>query len=483
MPTPSAAAGDDGSAPPAPTILVVDDERNIRRTLDLVLRGEGYQVLVAPDAEQAVLMLEGGECRVDLAILDVNLPGMSGLDLLTTLRADAATREVPVIVISGSAGREDAAQAIRRGADDFFEKPLNRERVLVSVANALEARRLARDLAALSATTPSRYEMVGQSAVMRALFAAIEGVAPSRAGILITGETGTGKELVSRAIHRLSARAQGPFVKINCAALPPHLIDDELFGHERGAFTGAEGRKIGLFEHAHGGTILLDEIGEMDASAQAKVLRVFDVGEVRRAGSTRALRIDVRVLAATNRDLRAAAKSGRFREDLYFRLAVIPLHCPPLRERTEDIRALADAFLAAFCRENGFREKTFDPLTYAALERRAFPGNVRELKNLVERAAILAGDVLTADLLPDDPDADPFDDEAIPPTVRPRPAVTPDGPHRPTLLEVRERAEREYMLEVLASVDWNVSQAARVLGIERTNLNKRIRRFGIARPG
>ncbi len=478
---PSDAAGDDGRAPPAATILVVDDERNIRRTLDLVLRGEGYQVLVAPDAEQAVLMLEGGECRVDLAILDVNLPGMSGLDLLTHLREDAATREVPVIVISGSAGREDAAKAIQRGAVDFFEKPIQRERVLVSVGNALASRRLARDLEALSATA-SRYEMVGQSAVMRALFRAIEGVAPSRAGILITGETGTGKELVSRAIHRLSDRAHGPFVKINCAALPPHLIEDELFGHERGAFTGAEQRKIGVFEQAHGGTILLDEIGAMDAAAQVKVLRVVDLGEVRRTGGTRPLRVDVRVLASTNEDLRRAVKSGRFREDLYFRLAVVPLHCPPLRERREDVRPLADAFLAAFCRESGFREKTIDPAAHAALARRAFPGNVRELKNLVERAAILAGDVLTVDLLPEDPDADPFDDDAIPPTVRPPPAAPPERT-RPTLLEVRERAERQYVIEVLESLAWNVSQAARVLGLERTNLNKRIRKLGITKPG
>jgi two-component system, NtrC family, nitrogen regulation response regulator NtrX len=484
MPTPSDAPG----APAAPTILVVDDERNIRRTLDLVLSGAGYQVLTAPDAEEARLMLDSGEHRVDLAIVDINLPGMSGLDLLARLREDAATRVLPVIVISGSAGREDAAQAIRLGAGDFFEKPLNRERVLVSVANALEVRRLARDLAALSASVESRYEMVGQSAVMRALFAAIESVAPSRAGILITGETGTGKELVSRAIHRLSARAQGPFVKINCAALPAHLIESELFGHERGAFTGADARKLGLFEHAHGGTILLDEIGEMDAAAQAKVLRVVELGEVRRTGGTGPVRVDVRVVAATNQDLRGAVKSGRFREDLYFRLAVIPLHCPPLRERAGDLGLLAEAFLAAFCRENGFRNKSIDPGMIAALGRRTFPGNVRELKNLVERAAILAGDVLTADLLPEDPHADPFDDEdEVPPTIRPvrPPPAARDAAEtgqRPTLMEYRERMERAYMLEVLESLDWNVSQAARVLGVERTNFSKRIRKYGITRP-
>jgi two-component system, NtrC family, nitrogen regulation response regulator NtrX len=487
----------------APTILVVDDERNIRRTLDLVLRGEGYLVAEAESAEQALALIESGQSPVDLAIIDIMLPGMSGLELLGRLRQDDATRELPVIVISGHATVHDAVTAIKAGAGDFFEKPLNRERILVSVRNTLQASQLAREVASLHAEIEARYEMIGQSPAMQKLYNEIDRVAPTKASVLITGESGTGKELISRAIHRLSARTKGPFVKVNCAAIPRELIESELFGHERGAFTGAQSRKRGFFEQAHGGTLFLDEIGDMDGAAQAKVLRALQSGEISRLGSEHTLHVDARVLAATNKDLAREVAAGRFREDLFFRLAVFPLRSPALRERMEDIRALADAFIASFCKENGLKNKTIDPAVYGALERRSFPGNVRELKNVIERAAILSGDFVTIADLPEDPHASPFDDDAgepqdSPETVRtsqpsisegwrasssPAPSPPADDPGKPrlTLKEHRDRSERRYIVEVLASLDWNISRASIILGVERTNLHKKIRAYGIKR--
>jgi DNA-binding NtrC family response regulator len=504
--SPPPGAGADGSPGGAeagvePTILVVDDERNIRRTLGLVLSGEGYRVAEAESAEQALTLLESGRTPVDLAIIDIMLPGMSGLDLLARLRQDDSTRELPVIVISGHATVHDAVQAIKAGAGDFFEKPLNRERILVSVKNTLKTSQLAREVATLHAEIEARYEMIGQSPAMQKIYNDIDRVAPTKASVLITGESGTGKELLSRAIHRLSARADAPFVKVNCAAIPRELIESELFGHERGAFTGAQARKRGFFEQAHGGTLFLDEIGDMDYAAQAKVLRALQSGEISRLGSEHTLFVDVRVLAATNKDLGREVASGRFREDLFFRLAVFPLRSPALRERMEDIRALADAFIAAFCKENGLKNKTIDPAVYPALERRSFPGNVRELKNVIERAAILSGDTVTIADLPEDPHASPFDDdEATPETIRatiPTPQPTPAAPDRTpaapearisssseprlTLKEYRDRAERHYLIEVLASLEWNISRAAIILGVERTNLHKKIRAYGIKR--
>jgi DNA-binding NtrC family response regulator len=495
MAAPRAPAGDAArDAGAHPTILVVDDEKNIRRTLGLVLQGEGFHVTEAETAEQALAVLQKGARPVDLAIVDLMLPAMSGLELLERVRADEATRELPVVVISGHATVHDAVKAIKLGARDFFEKPLNRERVLVSVRNALTAHQLAREVRDLSAAVQARYEMIGQSPPMQRLYKEIDRVAPTKASVLITGESGTGKELISRAIHRLSPRAKGPFVKVNCAAIPRELIESELFGHERGAFTGAEAKKRGFFEQAHGGTLFLDEIGDMDLAAQAKVLRALQSGEVCRVGSEHVLEVDVRVLAATNKDLPKEVAAGRFREDLFFRLAVFPIRSPSLRERKEDLRALADAFMTAFCKDNGLKNKAVDPDVYAALERRKFPGNVRELKNVIERAAILSSDVVTIADLPEDPHDNPFEDDA--PEVdgeaeerdlratdpgEPSAVDTGDAKKRLTLREFRERAERRYIVEVLASLDWNISRAAIALGVERTNLHKKIRAYGIQR--
>jgi DNA-binding NtrC family response regulator len=490
---PSRPAAPPEGAAVAPTVLVVDDERNIRRTLELVLGGEGYAVAEAGSAEQALALLEGGETHVDLAILDLMLPGMSGLELLERIRQDDTIGELPVIVVSGHATVHDAVKAIKLGASDFFEKPLNRERILVSVKNALKTSRLAREVADLYAQMEARYEMIGQSAAMQRLYKEIDRVAPTKAGVLITGESGTGKELISRAIHRLSQRAKGPFVKVNCAAIPRELIESELFGHERGAFTGAQAKKRGFFEQAHGGTLFLDEIGDMEPSAQSKVLRALQSGEVSRVGSEHILHVDVRVLAATNKDLSAEVAGGRFREDLYFRLAVFPIRSPALRERIEDLRPLADAFMEAFCRDNGLKRKAIEPPVYAALERRSWPGNVRELKNVIERAAILSGDVVTIADLPEDPHENPFDDEPEDAATPAAPLVAPPGEEpaaraprdaarpRPTLREFRDSAERAYIIQVLASLEWNISRAAVVLGVERTNLHKKIRAYGIKR--
>ncbi|HWZ88723.1 MAG TPA: sigma-54 dependent transcriptional regulator, partial [Polyangiaceae bacterium] len=303
-----------------PTVLVVDDEKNIRRTLEMVLTGEGYRVLEAESGEKALETLGNPHEPVDVAIFDLKLPGMSGLDALQRLRADDATRDMPVIVISGHATVHDAVAAIKLGATDFFEKPLNRERVLVSVRNSIRTARLSRTVEQMRVELEARYEMIGTSAPIQKLFQDIDKVAPTKANVLITGESGTGKELVSRAIHRLSPRKDAPFVKVNCAAIPRELIESELFGHEKGSFTGAQARKRGFFEQAHGGTLFLDEIGDMDLTAQAKVLRALQNGEVVRVGSEHVINVDVRLLAATNKDLTKAVQAGTFREDLFFRL-------------------------------------------------------------------------------------------------------------------------------------------------------------------
>jgi DNA-binding NtrC family response regulator len=477
------------------TILVVDDEKNIRRTLQMVLEGEGYAVLEAETAEAALAILAAPARPVDLAIFDVKLPGISGLEALEKIRADDALKAIPVVVISGHATVHDAVAAIKLGAADFFEKPLARERVLVSVRNVLERAALRRELTGLKAEASRRYEMIGASTPMRRLFAEIEKVAPTKASVLITGESGTGKELISRAIHVLSPRKEAPFVKVNCAAIPRELIESELFGHEKGSFTGAQARKRGYFEQAHGGTLFLDEIGDMDLTAQAKVLRALQQGEISRVGSEHVIHVDVRVLAATNKDLDAEVKAGRFREDLFFRLNVFPIRSPSLRERLEDVPLLAQAFLETFCRENGMKPKLLDETAASALRTRKWPGNVRELKNVVERAAILSsGDRITIADLPEDPHANPFEEEEADPGVDDEPfastasASTPPPPMRPstggarmTLRDYRDRAERQYIVDTLRELEWNISRAAITLGVERTNLHKKIRAYGIKR--
>ncbi len=448
------------------TILVVDDEKNIRRTLRMVLEGEGFSVEDAGTAEEGLEKVEAG--GIDLVILDIRLPSMSGLDALQALRARPETRHLPVLMISGHASVAEAVGAVQQGATDFFEKPLDRDRVLVSVRNALKTWQLEREVRLLRADAEQRYEMIGESDAIKTLFGQLEKVAPTSGRVMITGESGTGKELIARALHKLSPRHAQAFVKVNCAAIPAELIESELFGHERGAFTGAHGRKKGLFEVAHEGTLFLDEIGDMSASAQAKVLRALQSGEISRVGGGTSIAVDVRVVAATNKDLELEVAEGRFREDLFFRLNVVPLSSPPLRERRDDIPLLVRAFLREFCQANGFREKPIDADVLSSLCKRPWPGNIRELKNVVERMAILSGARITMEDVPT-------------PTRLSDPEVTLPVGGEMTLKEYREHAEREFILAMLNECDWNISKAAGRLGVERTNLHKKMRGHGIRR--
>ncbi|KPK50937.1 MAG: Fis family transcriptional regulator [Myxococcales bacterium SG8_38_1] len=459
------------------TILVVDDEKNIRRTLRMVLEGSGFNTIEASSAEECLEQIAGHE--VDLVILDVRLPKMSGIEALAKIRAEPETRRLPVLMVSGHASVAEAVQAVQLGATDFFEKPLDRDRVLLTVRNALQTWQLQREVEQLRANVEHRYEMIGESAVMRSLFAQLEKVAPTSGRVLISGESGTGKELVARAIHRLSPRADKPFIKVNCAAIPAELIESELFGYERGAFTGAQGRKKGMFELANEGTLFLDEIGDMSASAQAKVLRALQSGEISRVGGEKAIAVDVRVLAASNKDLELEVQEGRFREDLFFRLNVVPIVSPPLRERKSDVPLLAKGFLRDFCAENGVRCKPIDDAVLDALSDRPWPGNVRELRNVVERMAILSGDRITLDDLPAEGVLSQGRRHPGPPSDFPL-AVDESG-ERLTLREYRGRAEKDYILQTLEEVGWNISRAATILGVERTNLHKKMRSYGIRR--
>jgi two-component system nitrogen regulation response regulator NtrX len=473
-------------------VLVVDDEKNIRRTLRMVLEGPGHSVLEAASGEEALRVLD--EEDVDLIILDIRLPQMSGIEVLEALRKRPGLERLPAIVISGHASLGEAVHSVKVGANDFLEKPLDRDRVLVSVENALKSHKLEREVARLRAEVLDRYEMIGEAPVMKQLFAAIEKIAPTRGRVLITGESGTGKELIARAIHRLSDRATAPFVMLNCAAIPAELIESELFGHERGAFTGAHGRKKGMFEVANGGTLFLDEIGDMSMGAQAKVLRALQSGEITRVGSERTINVDVRVIAATNKDMEAEVASQRFREDLYFRLNVIPLRSPPLRERVDDIPRLAHAFLEHFSREYGGRDKLADPEVFDLLQRRPWPGNVRELRNVVERMVILSGPTITVDDVPSDwlqsaegEGAGVADEPGGVPaaTVAPDAAfhVPVQSGERLTLRAFRDRAEAEFIRATLLTCEWNISKAAVALGLERTHLHKKMRAFGLRRDG
>jgi two-component system nitrogen regulation response regulator NtrX len=467
----------------AATILIVDDEKNIRRTLRMVLEEQGHTVIDAATAEDALVVLSSEE--VDLLILDVRLPGISGIELLEKTREKPSLESLPVIMISGHASVAEAVHAVQLGATDFFEKPLDRDRVLVSVTSALRSGKLRRELNQLRARVEERYEMIGQSDKMKELYASIEKVAPTKTRVLITGESGTGKELVARAIHRLSQRNTGPFIMLNCAAIPTELIESELFGYERGAFTGATNRKKGMFELADGGTLLLDEIGDMSADAQAKVLRALQSGKISRVGSENDIAVDVRVIAATNKDLESEVTKGNFREDLYYRLNVVPIRTPALRERVEDISSLAKVFLRECCRDNGVREKPIDPEVLEALQEMPWQGNVRELKNVIERMVILSGDRITKNDLPihyhqtrdsrdpDDVNTDSTNGDKVMDLLKPG--------ESPTLKEFRDRAERTYILSILNACDWNISRASGILGIERTNLHKKLRSLDIKR--
>ena len=376
-------------------ILVVDDEPGIRQALRQMLEYEGYQVRDAKDGPSALAAY--AEEPADLVLLDIKMAAMDGLDVLDRLRAKDP--DVVVVMISGHGSVETAVEALKRGAFDFLEKPPDRQVVLKRISNALAERELERENAELrkAQMAAGAAPIVGNSPVLMEVLEKVRRIAPTRAYVLITGDNGTGKELIAREIHRLSERAKGPFVEVNCAAIPHELIESELFGHEKGAFTGAHARRTGKFELADKGTLFLDEVGDMSLAAQAKVLRALQDGVVQRVGGATSIEVDVRVLAATNKDVESEIREGNFREDLYYRLNVVPLHVPPLSRRREDIPLLVEHFARVYCEENGMPPKKFEPEAIAALTERPWPGNVRELKNTIERLVILApGETISA---------------------------------------------------------------------------------------
>ena len=441
-------------------ILVVDDEENIGRSLRMILEREGYQVNAVTSA--AAFRAFPDYARMDLFLLDVRLPDASGIDLLRALQA--AEVQAPVIMISGHATIADAVEATRAGAFDFLEKPLGRDRVLVAVKNALEQGKLRQENKKLKEAVGPGPKMIGSSPAFERAVEQATMAARSDARVLLMGESGTGKELLAAHIHHNSPFSNGQFVKVNCAAIPGELIESELFGHEKGSFTGATSMRRGKFEMADNGTLFLDEIGDLHSNSQAKLLRVLQEGEFHRVGGEQTIRVSVRVVSATNRDLQAMVAQGKFREDLYYRVSVVPLRVPALRERPQDIAPMAEYFLDEFCSRNGFRKRRFDPEVWPLFERYSWPGNARELRNVAERMAILSqGEQITA--------------AAIPLELK----LQKDSGVRSTVQEARESAEREHVLRALEEASWNVSSAARALGIERTNLHKRIRALGLTR--
>jgi len=449
------------------SILVVDDEAGVRASLAGILGDEGYAVHAVETGEAALVALAAR--RFDLVLLDVWLPGRDGLEVLGRIRETDA--ELPVVVISGHGTIETAVKAVRLGAQDFVEKPLSLEKTLLAVKNALERRRLESEVRALKQRLDERYVMVGESPALRRLRAEIEQAAPSNGRALIFGENGTGKELVARAIHVGSLRASGPFVEVNCAAIPEELIESELFGHVKGAFTGALAARKGKFELADGGTLFLDEIADMSLKTQAKVLRALQEQRIEPVGGAGSVEVDVRVIAATNKDLEEEIREGRFREDLFFRLNVIPFRVPPLRERPEDVPLLARHFMELLSAEHGRRPRSLAPEALAALAQLPWPGNVRELRNIIERLVIMTpGDTIERRHLP----ASLL--EALPAEAA---AAEDAGVGGGSLVEAREAFERRYILEKYRECGGNMSRTAEALGVERSNLYRKMKAYGL----
>ena len=450
-------------------ILVVDDEPGVRSSISGVLQDEGFEVDTAGTGEECLEKANGA--AFDVIVLDIWLPGLDGLTTLQRLRERQIDSQV--VIISGHGNIESAVRAIKMGAFDFIEKPLSLEKTVLVVRNALRQRDLEAENRVLRAKVDrqQQHTMVGESPAMNRLRQEVALAAPTNGRVLILGENGTGKELVARTIHQTSRRKSGPFVEVNCAAIPEELIESELFGHMRGAFTGAVADKPGRFEQANGGTIFMDEIADMSLKTQAKVLRVLQEQVMERVGGTQRIRVDVRVLAATNKDLPSEIRAGRFREDLYFRLNVIPIFVPALRDRQQDIPLLAEHFMAVLAAEYGRRPKRLAPEGAARLQQYAWPGNVRELRNVIERLIIMVGgDTITAQ------DLGFLGRDGVPETP------APQGPVQP-LSEARDNFEKEYILQTLAAQQGNMSRTAEVLGVERSNLYKKLRAFGITPRG
>jgi two-component system nitrogen regulation response regulator NtrX len=455
------------------TVLVVDDEADIRASLGRILEYEGITALEAASGREAIEKVESQ--RPDAVLLDIKMAGMDGLEVLAELRR--RDPDLPVIMISGHGTIATAVEATRLGAFDFMEKPLERDRVLLVLRNAAERRRLQEENRDLKLSFEDRYRMVGESKALRSVQDAIAMAAPTKAAVLIVGESGTGKELVARAIHGNSTRADKPFIRVNCAAIPEDLIESELFGHEKGSFTGATRDQAGKFVQADGGTIFLDEIADMSLKTQSKVLRVLQDGEVEPVGAARSFLVDVRVIAATNKDLPEEIRAGRFREDLYFRLNVVPISLPSLRERSEDVGALVEHFADSFRRENNNRAKTFAPDAIDALRALPWRGNVRELRNAVERLIIMtprdtirAADIPAGLGLALGADAPALAAGSI--------VVSHSGA---TLQGFKDSSERSYLVAKLRENDWNIAATAKAIDTPRSNLYKKLEAYGITR--
>jgi two-component system nitrogen regulation response regulator NtrX len=442
------------------SVLVVDDEASIRDSLRMILEFEGYSVRDAATGKEALAAV--ADDSPDAVLLDVKMPEMDGLGVLQALRERG--HDMPVLIVTGHGDVATAVEATRRGAWDFFQKPLQRERVLVSLRNAVESHRLRRQAEGRGAD-----DLIGSSAVMRRLRETYEKAAPTPATVLITGESGTGKELVARAIHRLSGRRDKPLVQVNCAAIPEELIESELFGHEKGSFTGAVRKQMGKFVAADGGTIFLDEIGDMSARTQAKVLRVLQSGEVETVGAQRTAIVDVRVIAATNRNLEQAIADGAFREDLYYRLNVVPIRTPPLREHLEDLPELVDYFVRRYVDADGYLPRTLGAGALEQLRKLPWKGNVRELKNVVERLLILA------------PEDEVTSEDVMRSLGGARPELGAVLTSAQTLKEFRALSERLFLLRKLEESDWNVTATARAIDTPRSNLYKKMEQYGISR--
>jgi two-component system nitrogen regulation response regulator NtrX len=448
-------------------ILVIDDEPGIRQALGQLLEYEGFDVKTASGGAEGITIYDS--FRPQLVFLDVKMAGLDGLEVLRRLRT--ADPHATVVMISGHATIQTAVEATQLGAYDILEKPLDTDRVLVLLRNAFETRQLTEENARLRETIESRYEIVGRSFGIRALIERIDKVAATPARVLITGENGTGKELVARGIHRGSTRAKKPFVEVNCAAIPSELIESELFGHMKGSFTGAVSDRAGKFEQADGGTLFLDEIGDMSQSAQAKVLRVLQDGVVTRLGGNKPVQVDVRVLAATNKDLEEEIKENRFREDLFYRLNVVPITVPPLRERREDIPLLVIHFLQTFAARDGLPARGISEEALKRLAELDWAGNVRELRNTVERLVILASAAIIQ----------ASDIERLVGRRSAEPAGLGNLLECTTFEEFKQAAERAFLLAKLRAFDWNVSETARALDMPRSNLYKKIERYGLTR--
>ena len=463
--------------PASPRILVIDDEAAIRNALRMILEYEHYEFTGASSGADGIAMIRRD--RPDAVLLDIKMAGMDGLEVLRAIRA--LDEALPVVMISGHATMATAVEAIKAGAVDFLEKPLSSERVIVTLGNVLHQQALGRENRELKLAMESRYQMVGESPALRRVLDAVAKAAPTNATVLLLGESGVGKELVARAVHGNSPRAGQRFVQVNCAAIPEELIESELFGHEKGSFTGAAEKQIGKFEQADRGTIFLDEVGDMSPKTQAKVLRVLQEQEVERLGSARTIKVDVRVVAATNKDLEAAIARGEFREDLFFRLNVIPIVVPPLRERREDIPKLVTHFAARLSAESNLRPVRFEPRAVEVLQRQHWRGNIRELRNAIERLMIMApGDTARFEDLPAVMlGAGPAASEGPRGTVAAG-GATPAETAAGTLREFKDAAERAFLVRKLREHNWNISKTADTIDTPRSNLYKKLEQFAIS---